>query len=62
LLNGGLGEFVRGDVLELDRAPGHLGDGRDLLARGQGLRAGEQVPLDKFVDFIVRAVLAAVPR
>ncbi len=30
---------------ELDRAPGHLGDGRDLLARGQGLRAGEEVPV-----------------
>src|SRR5579872_4021728 len=45
LLNGGLGEFVRGDVLEVDRAAGHLGDGRDLLARGQGLRAGEEVPL-----------------
>ena len=45
LLDGSLGEFVRGHVLEVDPAAGHLGDGRDLLARGQGLRAGEQVPL-----------------
>jgi hypothetical protein len=36
---------VRGHVLEVDGAAGHLGDGRDLLARGQGLRAGEEVPL-----------------
>jgi hypothetical protein len=43
--DGGLGEFVRGDVLEVDRASGHLGDGRDLFARGQRLRAGEEVPL-----------------
>ena len=43
-LNASLGEFVRGHVLEVDPASGHLGDGRDLLARGQGLRAGKEVP------------------
>lgn len=36
---------MRGDVLEADRTAGHLGDRRDLLTRGQGLRAGEQVSL-----------------
>ena len=44
-LNGSLGELVQSDVLEADRAPGHLGDDLDLLARGQGLRSGEEVPL-----------------
>jgi hypothetical protein len=44
-LNSSLGEFVRSDVLEVDRTPGHLGNDLDLLARGQGLRTGEEVPL-----------------
>lgn len=34
-----------GHVLEVDRTAGHLGDGSDLLARGQGLRTGEEVSL-----------------
>jgi hypothetical protein len=45
LLNGSLGKLVRSHVLEVDPAAGHPGDGRVLLARGQGLRSGEQVPL-----------------
>jgi hypothetical protein len=39
------GRIRAGHVLEVDRAAGHLGDDLDLLAGGQRLRAGQEIPL-----------------
>jgi hypothetical protein len=50
-LNSSLGKLVRSDVLEVDRTPGYLGDDLDLLARGQRLRTGEEVPLSHVTFF-----------